>query len=96
MRKLNIFVVMLTLAAVCIFTSEVSADVRGKVTESNGSGIPEAVVSLFNKADSTMVATGMTDASGDFLIKSEKVVLFSVWKGLDSRPNHWRPTATNL
>lgn len=72
MRKLNIFVVMLTLAAVCIFTSEVSADVRGTVTESNGAGIPEAVVSLFNKADSTMVATGMTDASGNFLIKSGK------------------------
>lgn len=72
MKNIVMHVCLPVCLLMALFSVEVSADVRGKVTESNGSGIPEAVVSLFNKADSTMVATGMTDASGDFLIRSGK------------------------
>lgn len=72
MRKSNEFVMTLMLSLILFSSLEGSADVRGTVTDDNGAGVPEAVVSLFNKADSTMVGTGMTDALGKFLIKSGK------------------------
>lgn len=70
MRKSNIFVIILISALSYIPSLETKADVRGKVVDRSLTAIPEAVVTLFNSVDSTMVGTDMTNSSGDFFIKS--------------------------
>lgn len=70
MRKSNEFVMTLMLSLTLFSSLEALADVRGKVVDGSSTAIQEAVVTLFNSDDSTMVGTVMTDAAGDFLIRT--------------------------
>lgn len=70
MKKSNTIISILILIVASFFSKEAAADVRGKVVDGSSTAVCEAVVTLFNAADSTMVGTVMTDATGDFFIKS--------------------------
>lgn len=70
MKHIAMYVWLPVCLLMALFSVEASAYVRGKVVDDKSRGVAEAVVSILNAADSTMVGSGITDISGAFAIKA--------------------------